>query len=132
MDPNSQHQCWSLWTFTIHPQHHRGLDFDLLKTNCARFGRKAFGGASQMWIGTERYDTGLVCVVKVRTEGSPANDPQFVEYMAGLWEKFFKSGFGQKSRVLHEVAWEAGDRGDARPPDQLVILPFIRLDVSMN
>lgn len=128
MNPNSAHQLWSLWTFTVHPQYRGELDFEVIKSNCARFGRKAFGGASQMWVGLDRYDTGLVCVVKVRTEGSPINDTGFVEYMVKMWGKFFRNGFGEGSRVLHEVKWEAGDRGDGRPPDQLIILPLINLN----
>lgn len=130
MDLNTQHSVWSLWTFTVHPEHRVELDFEVIRVNCARFGRKVFGSAAQMCVETERWDTGTACVVKVRAEGHPAQDPQYVGYVAELWARFFKNGFGQGSRITHEVKWEAGDRGDGRPPDQLVILP--RIEVNLN
>lgn len=48
MNPNSAHQVWSRWTFTVTPGRSIARPVANVRDNCARFGRKAFGAASEM------------------------------------------------------------------------------------
>ena len=93
-------------------------NFAEIKTNCARFGRKAFGSASEM-----RVTQGKVLTVEVRTEGHPVHDIAYVTWMTEQWKKFFVSGFGVGTTVKCTTKLEAGDRQDGRPAEQLIILP---------
>ena len=125
MDPNSQHQLWSKWTFDVVPE--KPLPGLLeLRTNLARFGRKAFGSASQMRITVLNAKH---LRVEVRTEGSPAHDPGFQTYMQDNWDKFFKVGFGLQTTSECQVKVEAGDLQDGKPREQLIVLPKIQIPV---
>jgi hypothetical protein len=146
MDPNSQHQIWSLWTWTVTPPLEkrttllqfgksprkrkiltRPRNFEEIKVNCARFGRKAFGSTGQMNV--QHWSNGQY-IVKVRTEGHPVHDPAFVTWMNGNWEKFFISGFGKGTQVKLETKLEAGDAQDGKPRDQLIIVPPFHIGVE--
>lgn len=123
MNPNSQNQRWSRWTFTVEPAR-RGLwPMADVTANCARFGRKAFGSASQMRI----TQIGSTWTIDVRTEGHPVHDVVFVESMTRNWRRFFESGFGVGTMVRCETKLEAGDRQDGTPAEQLIILPPLRV-----
>lgn len=127
MNPNSAHQTWSKWTFTVKPQQaHRILtpeDKASAHANIARFGRKKFGSASQMRLTFKP----IVLVVEVRTEGHPVHDPQYQEWMLKEWRAFFAVGFGMETTVALEAHMEAGSKQDGTPSDQLVILPTLSL-----
>lgn len=116
---NSANQWWSKWTFTVVPGGVRRRVFAEVRENCARFGRKAFGSASQMRVtqlpGAWR--------VEVRTEGHPAHDAAYVAWMDAQWKRFFESGFGQDTQVSCAVKLEAGSRQDGTPAEQLLMLP---------
>lgn len=94
--------------------------FDDIKANCARFARKAFGTSSEMNI-----ELGRNIIIKVRTEGHPAHDSDYVEYMRKNWEKFLRVGFGYQASIAFEVKVEAGDKQDGKPRDQVLWLPKI-------
>jgi hypothetical protein len=68
---------------------------------------------------------GKVWTIQVRTEGHPAHDPDYVNWMTRQWRRFFNEGFGPGTTVSVKVKIEAGDTQDGRPPDQLVILPSL-------
>lgn len=125
MDPNSRNQMWSRWTFAVAPGRTLCRPSANVRDNCARFGRKAFGTATEMKVASQPDGTWQV---EVRTEGHPVHDPQYVAWMCAQWERFFKGGFGAGTQVRCTARLEAGDRQDGRPADQLIILPTIRLD----
>lgn len=119
MNPNSTHQIWSRWTFTVTPGRTIAASRLELEQNCGRFGRKAFGSASEMRITTRAGKL----IVDVRTEGHPVHEAAYVAWMRQQWTRFFRNGFGNKTRVDLETKLEAGSRQDGRPADQLIVLP---------
>lgn len=124
MDPNSQNQQWSQWTFTVTHTPGRVLPFALVKENAARFFRKGFGSSSRMKIERGRTGRGLVWwEFKVQTEGANANDPDKRAYLQMAVEQFMANGFGPEATVAMEVALLAGAPEDGRPADQWLILP---------
>jgi hypothetical protein len=123
MNPNSQHQLWSRWTARVTPDPDRALPpYDVVKDNCARFYRKAFGAATELNL-TGSNVPGACWTIDCRTEGHPAHDPDYVRFMVGNLRHFLESGFGPHAAVAFEVKFEAGDRQDGRPADQLIIGP---------
>lgn len=117
MDPNSAHQLWSRWTATITTTP-TTPPFEVVKENCARFYRKAFGSATELQI-----TSGNVWTIDCRTEGAPANDPTWVAWMTDQLAAFLLNGFGAGSAVDIEVKVEAGVTGNGQPPDQLILGP---------
>jgi len=148
MNPNSQHQLWSLWVWTVTPPRQKlektaqlfafggkkvkakqtkSRNFEEVKTNCLRFGRKAFGSTGQMNI--SHWSNGQY-IVKVRTEGHPVHDPNYVRWMNSNWQKFFTEGFGKGTTSTLETKLEAGDAQNGKPRDQLIILPPFHIGVE--
>lgn len=66
-------------------------------------------------------------LVDIRVEGFDANDPGKCKYMIDSWRTFFGRTFGDKTRIKHELRIEAGYKQDGKPPDQLLIIPPLRL-----
>lgn len=123
MDPNSQHQIWSLWTFIVTPGMVMERPFRDVKYNLSRFARNAFGSTSQINIVWD----GKSYVIKIRSEGHPAHDPSYQKYFLENFTKFFVNGFGLGTSVNMLVKVEAGDKQDGKPAEQLIILPSINL-----
>lgn len=124
MDPNSAHQLWSRWTWTVRPGRRVAVPFEPIKATMARFARQRFGSAGQMRI-VEQLDR---YIVEVRIEGKPAHDPDYVRHERVRWHMFFLELFGIRTEVeLAGPKIEAGSRQDGTPPDQLIILPSIPL-----
>ena len=128
MNPNSGNQRWSRWTFTITPGPTKKPNFATLKENAARFGRKAFGSASQMRV--ELWSSGQVLII-VRTEGHPVHDPAFVNYMVENWQKWAIGGWGPGTTLECVTKLEAGSRQDGTPADQLIIAPPVALETKL-
>ena len=128
MNPNSQHQRWSLWEYRVYPDAMHRPPFGMVKENAARFGRLMFGNASQMRIrcATDAYCR-LFWEIAVLSEGHPVHDPQWTEWMNAQWTQFFRKRFGASCEVQCHARLEAGDREDGRPPDQLIVLPGLKL-----
>jgi hypothetical protein len=124
MNPNSKNQTWSRWTFTVTPRRDVERPFNFVKANCARFGLKAFGSATQMRV-TQRENS---WTIDIRTEGHPVNEPSYVTYMEANWRRFFIGGFGIGTEVTLTTKLEAGSRQDGTPSDQLIILPPIAVE----
>lgn len=128
MNPNSGNQMWSLWEYRVYPTALRRPDYPTVKANCARFGRLVFGSASQMRLRCATDGVGrLYWEVAVLSEGHPVHDPQYVTWVHDQWRSFFHSGFGACEVQVH-ARLEAGDRQDGTPPDQMIILPTLRVD----
>src|SRR5688572_14340093 len=104
MNPNSANQVWSKWTFRVEATRVPAPSFALVRENCARFGRKAFGSATQMRITHEARGRWLI---DVRTEGVPVHDPAFVTFMYENWRRFFRNGFGGAATVTCTSKLEA-------------------------
>ena len=120
MNPNSVHQVWSRWTATVKPDAGRAdLSEALVRENCARFYRKAFGSVTELNVTESRTHWVIDC----RTEGHPAHDPTYVAYMTRQLQAFLVNGFGPRADVHVAVTLEAGSRQDGRPPDQLILGP---------
>lgn len=126
MNPNSQNQCWSFWEYRVYPDKIQQPTYALVKENCARFGKKMFGTASQMRIVCATDNMGrLYWEIAVRSEGHPVHDPMYTEWMHAQWHRFFMGGFGSTCEVQSHARLEAGDRQDGTPADQLIILPTV-------
>lgn len=124
MNPNSANQRWSFWEYRVYPDGTKTPPFQMVKENCARFGRLVFGSASEMRLvhatdagGREYWE------IAARSEGHPVHDPLYTEWMHEQWRLFFRHGFGQSCEVQAHARLEAGSREDGTPPDQLIIIP---------
>jgi hypothetical protein len=126
MDPNSQNQLWSRWTFTVLElgRHVPQPDVEL---NVARWLRQGFGS-----VGTVRVQaTARGYRIEVLVEGRPAHDQAFVALVREQFRRHFvEKGWGPVGAVgFVSARVVAGDKQDGRPRDQLVILPSIPLEV---
>lgn len=128
MNMNSGNQRWSRWTFTIKPGPTKLPNFATIKENAARFGRKAFGSASQMRV--EKWSDGTVLII-VRTEGHPVHDPAYVKYMEENWLRWAIGGWGVGTTLELHTKLEAGTRQDGTPADQLIIAPQLALEGNL-
>jgi hypothetical protein len=139
MDPNSQHQMWSLWTWTVIPERRQPvkqysfsgpygemvkvpLTIEIIKTNVAKFANKCFGNTGQMNV--SQYSDGKV-EIKVRVEGHPVHDPAYVQHVRDSWKRFLLNGFGQRTTIEFSAKLEAGNAQDGKPAEQLIILPAL-------
>jgi hypothetical protein len=120
MNPNSAHQCWSLWEYTVVPERRRAVSFPLVQSNTARFGRKAFGSTGQLQV----RRAARAWRVRILTEGAPIQDPTYVRWMHAQWRRFFRQGFGAGATITSRARLLAG-QVDSRPPDQLILLPSL-------
>lgn len=128
MQPNSQNQMWSKWVWFVQPERIVPRSLQEVKANCARFGRKAFGSASNMRV--RKNSRGYL--IELLTEGHPVHDPQFVKYMRDNWTSFFMSGFGLSTKVKMSAKLMAGSRQDGTPSDQLLIIPALTIPQGVN
>lgn len=95
---------------------------DEIKTNSARFLTKLLGTTTgQMGVEVERG----TLIIRVRAEGPPVHDSEYVKYIREQSTAFFVSGFGPSTQVDVQAKLEAGSREDGRPSDQLLIMPSI-------
>jgi hypothetical protein len=128
VDCNSQHQLWTLWTYTLRPSPRCHPSFEDVRENCARFGVKAFGMTAAMRVrGVSRPQDRDNWEIEVLAEGVPGHDPRYAEWMHRQWMRFFRSGFGSSCQVAADVCVMAGDRQDGMRPDQMIIVPTIPL-----
>lgn len=133
MNPNSANQRWSFWEYRVYPDGTKKPTFHTVKENCARFGRKVFGSATEMNIQAAVDDHGrLYWEIKVRTEGHPVHEGPYTEYVHELWVVFFKNGFGPSCEVQSHARLEAGSRQDGTPSDQLIIMPRLQVDPAVG
>lgn len=131
MDPNSSHQTWGQWTFTLQVRGRPvdGLFFETVRLQSAGFFRRLFGSAGQM-----RLDARLLTVtaprvsewvVSVQAEGRPIMDPGYRAAVQGAVGAFFDRGFNQPTHLHMEASLLAGKPEDGRPAAQWLMLPAI-------
>jgi len=117
MNPNSAHQIWSQWHYTVAAVREPSLT--LVRDNCARFGRRAFGSAAQMRVQP-------AWTIAILAEGVPVWDAAFVTWMHARWRRFLSNGFGADAVITSTARLMAGPV-ESRPPDQMIIVPAITL-----
>lgn len=121
INPNSQHQMWSRWTFQVRADLRKVPRYIDCINNSRRFFKLLFGS-----VGRARCDqVGRDFTFTVELEGVPAHDPQYVKDVKRQFTKhFMHRGFGFSARLtLFEVGVLSGDKQDGKPPDQLLVLP---------
>ena len=123
MDPNSQHQLWSSWTFIIHEPYGKHVPFNLVELNAANWLRKGFGSVGRARV-TERVTH---YVIEAQIEGVPAHDPDYVKSVERGFTKFIEQGWGPLAVGSVNVQILAGDQQDGKPRSQLVVMPHVRL-----
>jgi hypothetical protein len=124
MNPNSQHQVWSEWEFTIH-EFARFPSFQEVAYNFAKWARKGFGSAGEVQI--RRILSGWE--LKMRIEGLPVQDKSFISHVRKAFvEDFVRKGWGDlaafgkvKARLL------AGYTENNKPAHQWLELPHLIL-----
>ena len=122
MDPNSDHQLWSRWTFAIRVARHaprpsRGEVID----NARKYFAMLFRAPGQL-----RCDVvGRVYRITLDVEGPPAHDVGCRAHVHTDFKKrFMRAGFGPGSRLVDfQVAILAGDVQDGTPRTQLLVMP---------
>ena len=122
-NPNSQNLRWSKWVWFVAPSRQIVRSFAEVQANCARFGAKFFGHASQMRV----RQTTRGYIIEVLTEGHPVHDKTYTQYVSDVWQKFFDFGFGLGTNVKMSAKLMAGSRQDGTPAEQLLIMPSINL-----
>lgn len=128
MQPNSQHQLWSQWTFVV-----RVDDFTRRpgKQECIDNFRKWVKLGFQTDVGRGECDLlpRRRYQFKVQIEGPPAHDPGYrLSVKRNFTEHFVTRGFGPGA-VLEDmdVAVLAGDSENGTPPAQMIVMPLLDL-----
>lgn len=123
MNPNSDHQIWSAWTFSVHEagRHVPRADVEL---NVARWLRAGFGSVGEVRVRPMPYGWRIEALV----EGAPAHDTAYVESVRlQFQQRFVAQGWGPLASGSVTVKVMAGDVQDGKPPAQVVIVPQLRL-----
>lgn len=127
MDPNSAHQIWSHWTFTVESTG-RAPRFALVKENFARWCRARLSSVGQLKCGQRARGVTMVWTLEARLEGVAAHDPDLVRFVeADFAREFVDKGFGPLARATVSVRVLAGDVQDGSPRSQLIVTPKLRL-----
>ncbi len=125
MDPNSQNQLWSHWTFTAIGG--RAAPYEDVVHNVAEWLKMGFGSVArarvQQQICQEKPFQGLMqFVVEAQVEGAAAHDPDYEDSVRKQWRAFCQQGFGSMVLAETEVKILAGDVQDGKPPAQLLVV----------
>lgn len=118
MDPNSQHQIWSHWTFRVREAGRHVTRVDV-EYNVARWLKKGFGSVGEVRVqGTRRG-----WLIQALVEGVPAHDQAFVADVRKQFQKnFIERGWGPMAYGFVWVRVVAGDTQDGGLRDQLVVI----------
>lgn len=122
IDPNTQHQLWSRWRFVVYGP---AVELSEVELNAGRWLRQGFGSVGHARV-QEQTQNGLVAyVIEAEVEGAPANEVGYVTSVKRNFYRFVRKGWGITAHGSVEVEILAGDRGDGKPPSQLVVMPTI-------
>lgn len=131
MNPNTQHQLWSQWVFTVY-EGGRHVPFELVKENLVKWIQMGFGSVGQLHLEehilVKNLDLKQVYyVATLNVEGAPAHDPGFVTSVRRQFlQRFVQQGFGPLATGTVTARVLAGDMQDGKPPAQLIVIPTIR------
>jgi hypothetical protein len=120
MNPNSEHQLWSHWVFTVEADRR----FPTLG-ECREAGATFF----RRWTGVARMrvyrKTVTQYIFELQGEGLPAPDPGYRTFLKRRFiEDVMFRGFGYSSRLVGlEVKILAGNAENGLPPEQLLAIP---------
>jgi hypothetical protein len=127
IDPNSEHQLWSEWTFQIH-EHGRHVPFAHVQKEVARWLVKGFGSVGRARVEEIHSASGSHFVIRAQVEGQPAHDPGFVAHVRRQFATYFVyQGWGPLATSSVQARVLAGDMQDGQPRRQLVVMPTLPL-----
>jgi hypothetical protein len=141
VDPNSTHQRWSRWTFTVaaHPDKlpTQAECIDAFRRYVAvlfqsRIGRVKLEIASNAWRGgmfNGEYPEVWLYVFTVEVEGPPVHDVMYRDWVRREFGGVFVlKGFGPSARLHQmETSLLAGSAQNGTPSRQLLVLPTVKL-----
>ncbi len=114
-NPNSTHQLWSMWVFTIRVAGKDAPRADV-EYNVAKWLRMGFGSAGRVRVSRTIYGW----KIQVMIEGKPAHDPDYVASVKKHFEDFVAKGFGVLATGEVQVKVLAGDKQDGKPAEQMI------------
>lgn len=138
MNPNSEHQVWGRWEFTIDVHHGallRTRSFEEVKNASIQFFVRLFRGKpAEMKIaevlmqdaGVSRYKITL----RVEDERIIAED--YCKQVGQKVTDFFRTGFRCNVNVRLNTKLEAGRDGSGKPAPQLIVVPMLKMDLKLN
>ena len=130
INPNSEHQLWSHWTFRAWSPKH--IQMGEVKLAISKWLKMGFGSMGQARITQEVLGSLFLTTIECRIEGPPAHDPGYVESVRLQFSEFVDKGWGSSSFAETAVKILAGDIGDGKPRSQLLVMPTIQLTRTMN
>lgn len=118
LDPNSDHQMWSRWTFSI-AERGRHVPRTDVEFNVANWLWKGFGSVGAAKVDATERGWRIECHI----EGPPAHDPEYVNSVRHEFNRFVFSGWGLGAMGTVEAKVLAGDQQDGVPRQQLIVMP---------
>ena len=101
MNPNTQHQLWSQWTFKVYSS--KRIPIEEIKLNAAKWLRMGFGSVGQARVYRDTTSFPSHVVIQARVEGPPAHDPDYVAKVKAEFTTFVQKGWGPVS--WGEMVW---------------------------
>lgn len=128
MDPNSTHQVWSEWTFTVTtpPSPLRRRSFREMESAVARFLRRLFGSVGRAKLAETATASNLDAncwAVTAQVEGANVTDPAYRAYVQEAANTFFVTGLGPRTIVTVTATLLAGSPENGKPPAQWLAMP---------
>jgi hypothetical protein len=126
VDPNSQNQFWSEWTFVVHDSGRlvprKAVDLNIARWLCSGFGS---AGAYRLTHTTDGWK------IMVRIEGVPAHDPEYVKSVRKQFARdFVAKGWGPMAWSTTHARVLAGNIQDGSAAPQWVSIPTIKIEVD--
>jgi len=117
IDPNSDHQLWSHWTFRVVGG--RVVPMKDVRENTASWLRCKFGSVGQAKVSLDAVGA---YIIEARVEGVDAHDPGVATSVRKDFASFVSQGWGPLAIGGVTVKILAGDLQDGQPRQQLVVL----------
>jgi hypothetical protein len=129
MDPNSAHQQWSEWTFTVVAD--ESPSYNAIVDNVRRVTAALFGPHGQVRVDPVRR--GYRCQIQAETSRDSVMDPQWRIRVKALMTMLISNGWKGAAKVLwDEPRLLAGSPEDGRPVCQWLIMPSIDTTLKMG
>lgn len=130
MDPNSRHQQWSDWIFTIDVYGPRKPRPSEVKLNFGKLARSIFGSAGRMLVmaeGVPKPSPHVRWTIRIQVDTESVHDPLWRNTVRAKFAQAAEQGFGKQIAVSMHVDLLAGENADGRPPDQWIALPMLEV-----
>jgi hypothetical protein len=127
MNPNSAHQQWSEWVFTVETVTSAAVTLADVTVPLGRFFTALFGSAGRMKIdeAVNAARRRTLWTVTAQVEGESVFAPGWRAHVLQAFTLAAQRRFGDAVRVTMDVRLLAGQTADARPDTQWLILPTI-------